>query len=392
MMRRKFYIASEEEIKAGRITDIYFERTKAILKKKGLEDVKVRMEIHTGSLPSGYRWAVYVGLEEALNLLEGKPLDVYSLPEGTLITENFPIMIIEGNYMDMCVYETPLLGILRHYTSVATRAARFKKLAGEKTVLYFGLRGAHPAISPMLDRAAYIGGVDGVSGAFNEETIGVTPKGTMPHALILVFGDEVKAWLAYDEVVDKGVPRIALVDTFNDERFATIEAVNALGEKLSGVRLDTPRSRRGSMRAIIEEIRWTLKLVGRENLQIFVSGGLSEKALAQLRDVVDGFGVGTSITYPPSVDMSMDIVEKKIDGEWIPYAKRGKLPAAKKVYRCGVLDYEITSFNAKPLRCSENLMVRWMEKGKIIRDLPPIEEIREYVVDQLKEAPGVEPS
>jgi len=388
----RFYLASEDEILSGEITDVYFVRTEEILKAKGLTDVKVRMEIHTGRLPKGYDWAVYAGLEEAIHLLKGRSLTVYSLPEGTLIKDNFPLMVIEGRYSDICVLETPLLGILRHYTSVATRAARFKKLSGGKTVLYFGLRGAHPAIAPMLDRAAYIGGVDGVSGAFNRKYLGVVPKGTMPHALILVFGDEVSAWKAYDEVVDKSVPRIALVDTFMDERFATIKAVEALGNKLVGVRLDTPRSRRGDMAEIIREIKWTLKLIGREDVQVIVSGGISEPEIVRLRDVADGFGVGTSITYPKPVDFSMDIVEKLVNGEWVPYTKKGKYPAAKAVYRCGTLDYEVVRLGSEPKRCKEALMLKWINNGELVRELPTVNQVREYVLKQLKEVPEPTPT
>ncbi|PUA33425.1 MAG: nicotinate phosphoribosyltransferase [Zestosphaera tikiterensis] len=383
----RFYIASEDEILNGKITDIYFLRTKKIIEAKGLKEVKVRMEVHLLDLPENYQWVVYAGLEEALHLLKGKPIDVYSLPEGTLIKENTPVMIVEGRYYDICEFETPLLGILRHYTSVATKAARFKKLALNKTVLYFGLRSAHPAIHPMLDRAAYIGGVDGVSGSFNKETLGVPPMGTMPHALILVFDDEVDAWKAFDEVVEPEVPRIALIDTYNDERFATVKAVNALGKRIHGVRIDTPRSRRGDIKAIVEEIKWTLKLIGRDDVKIYVSGGLNEEKVKELRELVDGFGIGTSVTFPPSVDLSMDIVEKLVNGSWIPHTKKGKWPGAKKVWRCGTLDYEITPFNFNPIRCKEDLMIKWLENGKIVRELPSVREIREYVLKQLREAP-----
>ncbi len=388
----RFYVASEDDILDGRVTDIYFVRTKKIIEKKGLKDVYVRMEVHTGRLPKKYEWCVYAGLEEALKLLLGKPLTVYSLPEGTLVGSNFPVMVVEGRYYDICVYETPLLGILRHYTSIATRAARFKKLSRGKVILYFGLRGAHPAIAPMLDRAAYLGGADGVSGAFNESTIGVKPSGTMPHALILVFGDEVRAWKAYDDVVEDGVPRIALVDTFNDERFAAVKAVEALGNKLYGIRLDTPPSRRGDMKEIVEEIRWVYRLLGVEGkVKIVVSGGIDEKALIELRDVVDGFGVGTSITYPPPIDMSMDIVEILRNGEWVPYSKRGKMPGAKAVFRCGTLNYDLTRLGSASSKCSENIMVKWLENGRLVRELPDIKSIRNYVLKQLEAVTEVEP-
>ncbi|NIM44791.1 MAG: nicotinate phosphoribosyltransferase, partial [Nitrososphaeria archaeon] len=54
-----------------------------------------------------------------------------------------------------------------------------------------------PSISPMLDRAAYIGGFDGVSSLKGAEVIGAKPTGTMPHALIIAMGDQVKAWKAF---------------------------------------------------------------------------------------------------------------------------------------------------------------------------------------------------
>ena len=281
----RLYIASEDDILSGKITDIYFLRTKEIVKRYGLSNALVRMEVHLGKLPKGYDWAVYAGLEEALAILSKRDLTVYSLPEGTLVKSNQPVMIIEGRYYDICELETPVLGVLRHATSVATKTARFKRLLMNKILLYFGLRGAHPAIAPMLDRAAYIGGADGVSGAFNEEYIGVKPMGTMPHALIILFNDQAKAWKAFDEVVEKEVPRIALIDTFDDERNEALLAAKVLGRKLFGIRFDTPRSRRGDLRELITEVKWVLKLNGFDNIKIVVSGGISESVVIKLRDI-----------------------------------------------------------------------------------------------------------
>ncbi|MEM0373984.1 MAG: nicotinate phosphoribosyltransferase, partial [Sulfolobales archaeon] len=206
----RFFIASEEDILSGKVTDIYFQRTVEILKRLGLENLRVRMEFHVYSLPKGYKWAVFAGLEEVLRLLEGLPLTVYSIPEGTLFKEIEPLLIIEGKYIDFAVYETALLGIIRHSSSIATKAARIKALAIDKTFLFFGLRVLHPAIAPMADRAAYIGGMDGVSGVISEEFFKIKPSGTMPHALIISVGDNEKAWKAFDEVMPSDVPRIAL--------------------------------------------------------------------------------------------------------------------------------------------------------------------------------------
>ncbi len=393
MSNLKIYVASPQEIIEGLTTDIYFVRTRDILVKKGFRR-RVRMEFHVYKLPRGYEWAVYAGLEEVLYVLKGKPVTVYSLPEGTLFKEKEPLLIIEGYYDDFAIYETPILGILRHYSSIATKAARFRKLARDKTILFFGLRALHPAIYPMADRAAYIGGVDAVSGVASEKYLGLKPSGTMPHALIIVMGNQLEAWKAFNEVVDTGVPRIMLIDTFFDERIEALMAANFLGEKLYGVRIDTPSSRRGDLKAIVDEVRWTLDIHGYSNVKIIVSGGIGEKEVYELRDIVDGFGIGTSIAHPPHIDISADIVEVEEDGVWRPITKRGKHPGAKQLYRKrpGLNDYVTLLDRGKPP--DENykpMLSKYMENGELLVDIPALEEIRKYVIEQLSEIEEPEP-
>lgn len=390
----KFYVASEEDILNGTVTDVYFVRTAKILRAKNIRK-RVRMEFHVMKLPRGYEWAVFAGLEEALYLLRGKPVTVYALPEGTLFKAGEPLMIVEGYLDDFAVYETSLLGILRHYSSIATKAARIKKLARGKTVLFFGLRAVHPVIAPMVDRAAYIGGVDAVSGYASSKYLGLKPQGTMPHALIIAFGDQVKAWKAFDEVVEEDVPRIMLVDTFYDERVEALMAAQVLGNKLYGVRLDTPSSRRGSMKQIVEEVRWTLDIHGFKHVKIVVSGGIDEREVIELRELADAFGVGTSIAMPPSVDISADIVEVYEDGTWKPITKRGKLPGAKQVYRKRPGLNDIVTLLDKPVNVPEGytpLLIKYMENGELLVDLPRLEDIRAYVLDQLGEVPEPTPT
>ncbi len=164
-----FHIASEEEIKRGETTDIYFVRTEEILRAKGLEGVRVTAEVTTGPLPEGWPWAVLCGLEDAAHLLEGYPVDVDAIAEGTLIQASdfrglrAPVMTLTGRYASFARLETPLLGLLCQASGIATRAARIRRAAGDKLVLNFGARRMHPALSPLIGRSAYIGGLDGVS-------------------------------------------------------------------------------------------------------------------------------------------------------------------------------------------------------------------------------------
>lgn len=398
MLRKpRLYIAGIDEILSGEATDIYFSRTREILEKAGLADARVRVEINAYNLPRGYEWAVFAGLEEALALLLGKRVNVYSVPEGTVFRRKQPLMTIEGVYSDFAELETALLGVLRFATSIATKAARIRLAAGDRTILFFGLRALHPAVQPSADRASLIGGVDGVSGVLSRKYLGVEPRGTMPHALILVMGDQRKAWSWFAELYYGKVPVIALVDTFYDERIESLMAAELLGEKLHGVRLDTPSSRRGRMRDIVEEVRWTLKMKGYDNVKIYVSGGIDEEEVRELRDVVDGFGVGTSIAWPPNIDISMDVVEVEEDGKWVPRAKRGKMPGAKEVYRCSVMETIIVRMGEKPPPCSngkepQKLTRLYIREGKLIEELPSIDEIRRYVLSQLDEIAKIQGS
>ncbi|RKZ20074.1 nicotinate phosphoribosyltransferase, partial [bacterium] len=93
------------DIKRGKTTDVYFLRTRKILGKLK-KNPRVAMEISAERLPEGYSWAVFTGLEDVLRLLEGKPVDVYGLPEGSVFYPGEPVLTIEGRYREFGIYET----------------------------------------------------------------------------------------------------------------------------------------------------------------------------------------------------------------------------------------------------------------------------------------------
>ncbi|MGQ9639377.1 MAG: nicotinate phosphoribosyltransferase [Candidatus Bathyarchaeia archaeon] len=390
----RFHIASGEEIKRGGTTDVYFMRAREILRAKGLTDVRVSMEATAGELPSGWPWAVLCGIDEVTYLFEGQPVNLYSMDEGTIFRPRdiygvrVPVATVEGKYVDFCHLETPMLGLICQASGVATKAARVRKAAADKVVISFGIRRIHPALSRMVDRAAYIGGLDGVSSLSGAETIGKKPMGTMPHALIIVFGDQAEAWKAFDEVMPEDVPRIALVDTYFDEKTEAIMAVETLKERLQGVRLDTPTSRKGRFTDIVREVRWELDTRGYRNVKIYVSGGLDERNVDELvKSGADGFGVGTSISNAPTIDFALDIVER----EGKPEAKRGKFSGRKQVWRClrCILDL-VTRIDMKHPACPKcggstvPMLKPIIEDGKILEEPPTVDEIRKRVLEQLR--------
>ena len=120
----------------------------------------MKAEFIAKSLPEKWPWALLAGLEEELYLLKHLPVKV-AMKEGTVFYPCEPVIEIEGLYQDFCVYETALLGLICQASGIATKAARFKRLAGERPVISFGARRMHPALAPMIERNAFIGGCDG---------------------------------------------------------------------------------------------------------------------------------------------------------------------------------------------------------------------------------------
>jgi nicotinate phosphoribosyltransferase len=379
-----FHTATWKEIKAGLVTDVYFERTKKILQAKGL-DVSVRAEFMVKALPANWPWAVLAGVEECAEVLRGLPVEVRTMKEGTIFGTLQPVMEISGKYLDFGQHETTLLGFLCQASGVATMAARCKKAAGMKEVISFGARRMHPAVAPLIERNAYIGGCDGVSVGLGAKLIGKDPAGTMPHALILIMGDTVTATKAFDEVIEPKVKRISLIDTFNDEKIEALNVARELGDKLYAVRLDTPGSRRGDFLEIMREVRWELDLRGFTGIKLFLSGGLNEGDIERYNVFADGYGVGTAISNAPVVDFSMDIIE--VDGQSV--AKRGKMSGRKRVFRCSdCFAARVCPMKERPARCScggreEELLAPFLSGGQMEFPVPTPAQIREFVLRQL---------
>ena len=378
--RPQFHNATADDIRAGRTTDVYFTRTEQIIREAGLNK-RVRAEFSVKALPPGLPWAVFCGLEEVLALLDGRAIELRGIPEGTLIRAYEPFMEITGPYLEFAVLETAILGCICQASGIATKAARMRVLAQDRLLASFGARRMHPAIAPVIERAAFIGGCDGVSAVASAELLGEDPTGTTPHALMLLVGDTVEAMRLFDRIVPPDVRRIALIDTFQDEKFEALRVAEALGDRLFGVRLDTPGSRRGDFAQILSEVRWELDLRGFEHVVLVISGGLDESEIATLRPFVYGFGVGTSLANARVIDAGMDIVE--IDG--VAIAKRGKLSGAKQVWRDPVTFTDtVLPLGARPADSRLlPLLAPIISAGERNVPLPDARAIRQRVLDQL---------
>ena len=313
------------EILSGDSADVYFARAAGILEREGLDPI-VSMEVfarHEG---------VLCGIDEAKNLLGHALVEsdltetkVEALDDGDRIASKEIVLRIRARYREVGLYETALLGMLAQSTGWATAARECVDAAAPEPVVSFGARHVHPDITDVLDYAAIVGGCVGASTPAGARLAGLSPTGTMPHSLVLIFGDTVEAALAFDRHIGEDVPRIVLVDTFKDEAEEALRVAHALGDRLYGIRLDTPAERGRVTADLVHEVRARLDQAGFDHVKIVVSGGLNPDRIRYFKEAgapVDSFAVGSYISGATPIDFTGDI--KEIDGR--PIAKRGRIP------------------------------------------------------------------
>ena len=307
---------------AGPASDVYFQRARDTLAAAGVDAV-VAMDFFA-SLPG-----VLCGMTEAQRLL-GAVLEqgdeAWAIADGEPMTERETVLRVRAPYSRFGVYETALLGMLSSCSGWATAAQEIVRAAAGKRVISYGARHVHPLIGPVMEYAAIVGGCAGCATPLGAELAGLkAPSGTMPHAMILVFGDTVRAARAFDAHMPDDVLRIVLVDTFKDEAEESLRVAEALGKRLRGVRLDTPKERGQVTIDLVKEVRARLDLAGCEHVGIYVSGGLDAQRIRDFEAAgspVDSYGVGMAISGAPPIAFTADI--KEIAGK--PIAKRGRIP------------------------------------------------------------------
>lgn len=310
------------EYYSGPASDVYFQRAVDTLAAEGLDPV-VTVECF------GDRAGVICGVKAVVDLLRqalGAGDEVWALPEGATMTEREVVLRIRAPYSRFGRLETAILGILASCSGWATAAREVVEAAAGVRVISFGARHVHPLVGPIMEYSAVIGGCVGCATPLGAQLAGLpAPSGTMPHAMILIFGDTVKAALAFDRHMPEDVLRIVLVDTFKDEAEESLRVAEAMGQRLRGVRLDTPWERGRVTVELVKEVRARLDQAGRRQVGIFVSGGMTAERIRQFVEAgapVDSFGVGMAIASAPPIGFTADI--KEVEGR--PRAKRGRIP------------------------------------------------------------------
>lgn len=362
--------------------------------------------------------------EEFLAYLESFQFkgDIYAFPEGTIMYPNEPIITVIAPLIDAQLVETAILAEVNHQSLVATKARRIVKAAAGRSVSDFGARRAHNMDAAIYgSRACYIGGVDSTATVIAGQMFQIPVSGTMAHSFIMYYKDEFTAFRKYAETYPDAT--VLLVDTYdvlksgipNAIRVAK-EVLEPMGKRLKGVRLDS-----GDLAYLSKKARKMLDAAGLEDCIIIASNSLDEYTISSLINQgarIDSFGVGERMITAksePVFGAVYKIAGVEEDGIMQPRIKVSENiekitnPGLKKVYR--IYDEEgkaiadlITKSEEElnlgesyryvdpnepwKLRYFENctakpLMRQVVSAGKVIEPKHSLQEIADYVRDQL---------
>ncbi len=326
--------------------------------------------------------------------------EVWSLPEGTVAFPSEPLIRVTAPIIEAQIIETFILNTVNLQTTIATKASRVVNAAKGKPIVEFGLRREHGTDAGMkVARCSYIAGCNGTSNVLAGMKYGIPVFGTMAHSFVLSFEKEIDSFRAFVKTFpDKST---LLIDTFDNIKgaekvVAVAKQLEKEGFKLGGVRLDS-----GDLVVISKRVRELLDKNGLKYVKIFASGDLDEYKVEELLKKgakIDAFGVGTKMGTSadrPYVDIIYKLCEKMNErGEFLPIMKLSKgkvtLPGRKQVFRfkddkCNFVKDVIALENEK--MGGGPLLLKVMEKGKIICGLPPLEDIRRRATENLSKLP-----
>lgn len=357
---------------------------------------------------------------------------MYAMPEGTVAYPNEQMVRIKCDAVGAILIETYLLQTMNFNSLITTKATRIVRATGNGNVMEFGGRRAQGASASLFGaRAAILGGCTGTANCLAEVVFGQPVKavGTVAHAWVELFSTEYEAFKAFADVYPDNVS--LLIDTYNIFQSGALNTIkvddyliqkypNDNNKRVKSVRIDSGDLGYGS-----KKLRKMFDEAGKNYIKIVVSNGLKEKSINSLhadqKAPIDSYGVGENLITAsdcPVFGGVYKLVAVLGSNGWEPRMKcsdtleKAIIPGYKMLYRLydedgkGYLDliamedevievgkpikvyttdltdprkeYTITPKVIKPL------LVPYIVDGRLVRQMPSIQEIRDYIKDQLE--------
>lgn len=335
--------------------------------------------------------------DEFLEYLRGITFqgDINAMAEGTVFFAGEPILRVSAPLPIAQLVETRIINILQFQTMIASKAARMRIAASDKVLIDFGLRRAHGDEAGLLAaRAGYLAGLDGTATVLAGRRFTVPIFGTMAHSFIQSHDSEMDAFRHF--CLSHPHNTVLLIDTYDTLEGArkVVELAAELeqqGIRINGVRIDS-----GDMIELSFAVREIFDQAGLESVKIFLSSSLDEYSLEQISRAdapADGFGIGTKLTTSadyPYLDCSYKLVEYGGIGRRKRSTSKETWPGRKQVYRRydgeGRIAEDTLTLKTDT-RKDRALLSPVMEKGQLVAQLPPLEEIRRFAAEERQTLP-----
>ncbi len=317
-------------------------------------------------------------------------VDVWAMKEGNFFFPNEPIMRVKGPIFHAQLAETYLLNVINFQTLIASKASRIKNIAPDKVLLEFGTRRSHsPLAGVYAARASYVAGFNGTSNVVADIELGINSTGTMAHSFVQKFDKEIDSFESYYDIYEEN--SIFLIDTYDTEKAA--QKCSQFGNNIRAVRIDS-----GDLIEHARKVRKILDDNGCEKVLIVASSDLNEykiKEIIEKKAPIDAFGIGTELATSRD-DPTISGVYKLMEYNYKPRIKISEekitYPGIKQVFRFygknGMFKEDLLTLEdeqASPN--SEPLLIPIMKSGKLINELPNLEEIQQYYLENIKKLP-----
>jgi nicotinate phosphoribosyltransferase len=317
-------------------------------------------------------------------------VDVWAMKEGNFFFPNEPIMRVQGPMIQAQIAETYLLNVINFQTLIASKASRIKNVALNKVLLEFGTRRSHgPLAGVYAARASYVAGFNGTSNVIADIELGINSTGTMAHSFVQKFEKEIDSFDTYYDIYDEN--SILLIDTYDTEKGA--QKCRKFGNKIRAVRIDS-----GDLIDHARKVRKILDDNGCEKVLIVASSDLNEYKIKEIIDKsapIDAFGVGTELATSRD-DPTISGVYKLIEYNNSPRIKisedKVSYPSKKQVHiiydNKGEFKEDLLALESEDAPPnSEPLLIQIMKSGDLVTDLPELDEIQRFYLENIKKLP-----